>query len=73
MNNIDIQEQGVEILKAIEHYNECVKTQNEYVNMRGFDDFYNIRERAKHDKEIFLMCIIRLKERFEKNQSKIKL
>ena len=71
MNNLEIQEQGVEILSAIKYFNECIETQNNHINMRAFDDFYNIRERAKHDKEIFLMCIERLKERFENNQSKI--
>ena len=71
MTNIEIQMQGVDILNAIKYYRDCIKTQNDCINIKAFNDFYNIRERAKHDKEIFLMCIIRLKERFEKNQLKI--
>ena len=71
-NNLKIHEVGTEILNAIKYYEDCVKTQNEHINKPIYEDFFNIRHKAKHDKEIYLKCIARLQERFIKNQSKIK-
>ena len=73
MSNVEIQLKGSEILTAIEHYNRCIANQIDYISNPIWKEFTNLIIGAKHDKEIFLMCIERLKERFEKNQSKIRL
>jgi len=71
-NNLKVYEVGTKILEAIIYYKSCVKTQEEHINKPIYQDFFNIRHKAAHDKEIFLKCIARLQERFIKNQAKIK-